>query len=397
MHISAPKISKTQNGAEVAASVSMAEGEKTLWFRLDGDCMDMLSDRADAFIVALLIPAMMRGEDITIDATLSPSLAYNLSTALQPLLSAIVKDASVVSVTAAQEAPQETQGNAVLTGFSAGVDSFSVVVDHLLTPVRADFRLTHFLFNDVGSYGTNEQSRYAERLSDIRNSAAPLKLPVIGVQSNLNAFYLDTQFGMTHSLRNVAVAMLLQKAAGKFLYALGDHIRESGVRTDGVIARADPISLPMLSTETFKAIPAGGQYSRLDKTIQISEHAITYDRLDICIDPFASRTPRNCGKCYKCVFTMAALEAHGVLNLYKDCFNISAYKRGRMKQIARFALTRNSYWKEVSDYARQVGFRFPFSIRLMSATLGAPVVFHTVNWIWSSVRRARGLPPRPFV
>ncbi|MEM9246786.1 MAG: hypothetical protein AAGA67_13760, partial [Cyanobacteria bacterium P01_F01_bin.153] len=47
---------------------------------------DLVSDRADGALAALLFPAMARGEDIHIEGTLSERLYYNLSGRCQALL-----------------------------------------------------------------------------------------------------------------------------------------------------------------------------------------------------------------------------------------------------------------------------------------------------------------------
>ncbi|PLX40878.1 MAG: hypothetical protein C0609_11490, partial [Deltaproteobacteria bacterium] len=67
MIISRPQI-KCKNGQVIyKVDVKRMEGETSLWYSLDEEYADYISPVADAALIALLIPAMAAGENITIE------------------------------------------------------------------------------------------------------------------------------------------------------------------------------------------------------------------------------------------------------------------------------------------------------------------------------------------
>lgn len=161
-----------------------------LWFAVDSDYADWVSDSYDAVAVALLLPAMMAGRSLVLDGPVSARLYWSITSQVIPLLAQFFPATKRIEVIAAGNAPP-TRGNAVVTGFSAGVDSFNVVLDHhAVDSVPESLRLTHLLFNDVGSHGRRRKGDLVERRWDgVARAAATLSLPLIRTHSNVNAFY----------------------------------------------------------------------------------------------------------------------------------------------------------------------------------------------------------------
>lgn len=74
MKISKPEIVQENKQITCQVSVEYAKGTKTLWYRLNDEYGNLLSDSSDAFLVGLLIPAMALGEDIHIKGKISDRL-----------------------------------------------------------------------------------------------------------------------------------------------------------------------------------------------------------------------------------------------------------------------------------------------------------------------------------
>lgn len=70
--------------------VESTEGKETLWYSAHKSFGDLFTDSSDAPLVALIIPAMSKNEDIHIDGEISDRLYYNLSRPFQNLLRQII-------------------------------------------------------------------------------------------------------------------------------------------------------------------------------------------------------------------------------------------------------------------------------------------------------------------
>src|SRR5882762_76870 len=136
MDISVPQV-YLENGSVIASAQFESKTRRdTLWFKVDAAYQDqVVAERGDAFLVGLLLYAMAQGEDVYINCPVSEKLYYNLSNYLIPALSlANPKLRPVKIVPIKLEHTSINAGNAVGTGFSGGVDSFSTIYSHLVDP-----------------------------------------------------------------------------------------------------------------------------------------------------------------------------------------------------------------------------------------------------------------------
>ena len=83
MKISQPKITQKEQEIIYSVEVNYSQGNTVLYYSLDAEYADLVSSRSDAALVALLILAMIHGEDIYISGTISERLYYNLSGSYQ--------------------------------------------------------------------------------------------------------------------------------------------------------------------------------------------------------------------------------------------------------------------------------------------------------------------------
>ncbi len=154
MLISKPQI--VSQGGEAVYSVRVAgpQGEKTLWYRVDEAYADFLTDRSDAPLLALMIPAMARGEEVRVEGTVSERLHHVLCGPYQRILQLVIPALRRVDVHAADVAPVASpRPSGVATGFSAGIDSYCVLADYHYPRAPSGLQVTHLLFNNVGPHG----------------------------------------------------------------------------------------------------------------------------------------------------------------------------------------------------------------------------------------------------
>lgn len=392
MKIKRPRIEREDGQALYRADVESPDGSATLWYSVDEQFGDLLADTCDGPLIALLIPAMARGEDIQVDGAISERLLYNASRPLQRVLQQLNPRLRPIRIHADHvHAGVSDSGAGVATGFSGGIDSYCVVADHHFADVPRGFKLTHLLFNNVGSHTSGGERLFRKRYGRLVPAARDLGLPFVAVNSNLDSFY-DKRLGIqaTHTLRNASVALSLQQGIGRFLYASTFRYTDAHIGPTYDIAYGDPIVLPLLSTESLDALSVGSEYSRVGKTLRVADTPHSYTALDVCANARHEGRFTNCSTCWKCLRTLATLEIAGRLESYATVFDLEAYRRRRVEYFARLLGSRDPLLREIIAFAREREFAFPVRSRLVHASAFYPAA----ELARRAVRKARHLARR---
>jgi hypothetical protein len=147
-------------------------------------------------------------------------------------------------------------------------------------------------------------------VSAVRGAASELGKPLVVVSTNLRKFTDDhAHWEGYHGSALATVALLLSPRfhkvyiPGTLTYAhlvpLGSH----------------PILDPLWSTEDVSIVHDGCEAARLDKIAEIASSATACRWLRVCwIDEGGAY---NCGRCEKCLRTMVAMKALGVLEQFE--------------------------------------------------------------------------------
>lgn len=339
------------------------KGCESLWFSVPAEVASLVNPRADAALVALLMPLMSLGQQVSVEGSVTDELLWNIRGDVQQILRRVRPELSPVEIVAADPQPATSPAAGVATGYSAGVDSFTTLARHFFgDDVPVDLRVTHLLYNNVGSHGPGEtgRTRFANRLRLIRPKALSTGLPLIEVDSNLDDFYAATciAFQPSHTMRNAAVAHLLSGGIGRFLYASTfsyDHIATAPTFD---IAFADPLLLPVLSTRAVTLQPVGTDIDREAKMALVARLPHAYDVLDVCV---ATTDGSNCSECRKCQRTMLFLELMGTAERFASVFTTPRDPRWREEHIVQSILQRQD-----SPSARSV-------VRLYDERIGVPL------------------------
>jgi hypothetical protein len=371
MHIGVPDVRTVGRDVEYSVRYTFgSEKEQSLWYRIRTEHEEMVSPRADAALLALLIPAMKFGGDLYVEGPVTDELVHRLHHGYQDILRAVIPSLRPVRVIARHEVPAEERVNGVATGFSAGVDSFAVLADHFYAQdVPASRKITHLLFNNVGSHdegGDADRALFLDRYDRASRIADKLLLPFVAVDSNLKDAFRGSglDFQQTHTPRNASVAFLLQRGVGTWLYAGALPYRDIFVGETFDPSYADPVAVPILSTRSLELESHGGQYGRFGKTMRIAEISDTYWSLDVCV---SGKLGVNCSECRKCLRTMATLEIGGVLERYEAVFDLDVYRRCRDDYLTLARLRPNPVEREFLVEAKRRGFPLPrASVRRIS-------------------------------
>jgi hypothetical protein len=346
----------------------------------------MLSDRADAALIALTLPAMSLGAQIQVEGVVTDELAFAYDD-VQALYAATGRGESR-PVTFSHTAPATPRATGVATGFSAGIDSFAVLAEHhYASRIPDSQRVTHLLFNNVGSQGGGQRAvdLGSARLTRIEHAAHQIGLPLIDVTSNLDDFYhWPLWFFRTHTPRNASVAHLLSCGVGTFFYASAFDYSEIRVEANANdTARSDPIALPLLSTSALTLRASGTRHRRVEKTAVVADIPLSWQYLDVCSD-LDSRGGEQCSNCMKCRRTLMALDVLGVVERYRDIFDLDHWRSIRDHYLWEVMTAKADPHKvELRDLIRARHYRIP-----------ARIVRHAGPHLWekttAGITRARG-------
>lgn len=365
VRVSTPVFTHTDDRVRVTYPV---EGllAPTLWFEVQAEYHEWLVTSMEAPVAALLAAAMHAEKSIHLEGAISPRFLWHVRNTVNPVVSRQLPFLRPVPIRAAAVAPAvEAVGDAILTGFSCGVDSLSALQDHFESDAYGpDNRVTHLLFAHIGhhGYGAEVDLRAEQRWQRMQRGAAELGLPMLRVTSNTPEFYPPEYnsrlaWAAALTLRNSAVPLLLQSGVRRFLFASSHSWQAVGAFATNDMTLADPILLPALSTERTELAAVGSEYTRVEKTRRIARMPLARTALDVCIMDGHG----NCTRCEKCLRTALTLELLGELPAFSARFDLTEYARRRDGFLAHVLAERDyDFLLEIQELIREQ--RLPMSL-----------------------------------
>lgn len=353
MKINPLKVIADGKNVKISCFIEYGDSKKELWYCLDQEYQDFLTvDKLDGFLVGLLLLAMKHKEDIYIDGAISEKLFYNLTNYFIKIVTLLIPSLHPIKIFPKElhnGKNSETVGG-VVTGFSGGIDSFCVLIDHLYNYVPQSYKITHLVLNNVGSHGEGGRDLFNKRYQRLLSFAHESQLPFIKIDSNLDDI-LSMEFRNTHTTRNVSAILILQKLFGKYLYASAHKYQNCFIGESPDASVIDPSAIHLLSTETTECISTGCQYSRVEKTIKVAELEPSYRYLDVCVH--AVDAAENCSTCWKCARTLLTLEIIGKHTLYHQVFDLNKFAQIKGDYISSIIDKQTPLEQEVIQLAAQ--------------------------------------------
>jgi hypothetical protein len=268
-----------------------------------------LEPSADAAVAAMLMPAMSTRGPLVAPEPISPRLAAAIPKIQEILRSweqripAYSRYAAVPVEAAVRQQLRLRPKRRVAAFFTGGVDSFYTVARHrdeidMLVYVHGfDVRLDDSRFDELV-------------ITQLRLAAAALGKPLVEVWTNLRSVtdrYTDwTDY---HGSALASVALILASEFERI------YIPATLTYAHLIPLGSHPLLDPLWSTEDVEIVHDGCEASRLDKLSAISDDVVARSHLRVCWKNRAGRY--NCGSCEKCLRTMVALQALGVLHLFE--------------------------------------------------------------------------------
>lgn len=342
---------------------------QVLNFTIWGGVNDCVSDRCDSFVVIFLYHALTLGYDFESTYPISSSLYYNLTYHYLPQIYESNKgkvhrikiDAPLTDTT--------FHGDWNATGISCGIDSFTTLKEYTVDCEIPEYKLTHLLYFKVGAHhGLQfptppevEDRVFNEELEVAKKFCEKYDWPLVVIESNINhlsnTLFGHTEFECVCYYRCFAAAMMLQNVIKRYYIAstysnlmyFNPDINHSGEYRSWW-------EVPLFSTSGMQIIPANKAMSRVEKTLYISDFEPTYDSLMVCW-----RSHNNCGFCNKCIRTLVTLDILGLLDKYKNSFNLPEYYRWKGRFMQRTVGLRKSdpFFGEIYSLMKEKGMSTP--------------------------------------
>lgn len=297
----------------------------------------LVTDRADAFVIALLYSAMQKGYDIVSDVPVSEELIYNIENQFIDALALPGTGLRRIKVVAPKAAKYAMQGNIVATGISCGVDSLFTIATHS-DDNFPQHKLTHLAFYNVGSNDRgmgdeDTQKLYEGRYNLCKAFADEYGYEFYTVSSNMNKIIIDIvgdySHVSNHTYVNAYCTMLLQKGVSKYYYSAGYgyelfRARRLNEKEEFDASHYDLLSLNAFSTSNTRFYSVGAAVLRRDKTQMLVDYKPANKYLNVCVN-----SVKNDCTCFKCVRTLLTIDACGALDKFQESFDIAYYKRNR--------------------------------------------------------------------
>ena len=324
--IGKPYVERRDSQAYLCAPVDLAGRREVLWFRVDEEYERYLvDDRADAFVAALLTPAMKAGADIVPDAPLSRRLLYQLRHYLIPVLSANLEGYHSISLRAEPMDVKLPCENAVATGWTGGVDSMYTLM-RTIDAEEPSRRLTHLMVADNGALeGEDTPGQQRAMIEYARQTVGrELGLPVVGIGSNIQELFFEPFLEVT-AYRQAAVILAMQKLFGVYYNSAAYEFSRFAFVVENC-AYYELVILDNFQTDSTVFYSAYGAVSRAQKLRELSDYPLAWRYLHPCIRQVPAK---NCGRCGKCVRTMTALYGLGTLEKFSQVFDVGAFRRDK--------------------------------------------------------------------
>jgi hypothetical protein len=260
------------------------------------------------------------------------------------------------------------EARSVGTAMSLGVDSFFSLYDNEFK----DLPITHLTLFNAGAYGHQGDEKtntyFSAMASYIKGVANELGLDLISVDTNLSSF-VESSFVCTHTINNVACALLFQPLFRYYFYGSGYTVKEFSLMPGVDAAQFDLLTVKALATESFEVEVSGLYETRLIKTELVSTKSFTYDKLSVCVIEGSNKYFEgageliNCSRCHKCIKTMVTLDVLGVLEQYSKCFDIQVYEENRSRYLSKllYGALRgyDKHAKEIIHRMKKMGYNVP--------------------------------------
>lgn len=294
------------NRVEMAARFASAAGEHRLWYSVESDRRSELALNADPFVLATMHLAMGTGEDVLVRGEVSPSLLQNTEILQQVWSMWKPERYRPVEIRATVEREPELPPRAeAISGFSGGVDSCFTAFRHARgVTTKYPFPLQSSVMVHGFDIPLTEEDGYRRAAEKAERQLGTIGVELYRVTTNFRELPVDwvDAFG-------AAVAAVL----GLFQRRYRTGLVSQGVpfsAYQSLVEGSNPLTDPMLSSDSFTIVPDGGGFHRVDKIAALEEWQEGFGDLRVC--SLGKIRDKNCCVCEKCIRNILSFRALGI-------------------------------------------------------------------------------------
>jgi hypothetical protein len=296
-----------ENAVIASAVLELPDGvRETLWYRFPAEWQPWLSDRADAFLVGTIFPAMAAKVDLHVHGDVSPRLLENLEE-YQAVWQCWKPDRyQKVSITADRETETEARiGRDAILTFSGGVDSSFTLYSHAHKLCgRRNRNIKAGIMVHGFDIPLRQEDMFAGAFAKAEEIIKDVGIPLIPVSTNWRelADFRRLKWDDVHATPVASVLSLFQRRVPYGLLA-------NSYTYEVLQCGSNPFTDPLLSSANFGIIHDGADHTRLAKASVLAGWEVASRNLRVCFE--GPSLDRNCGVCEKCVWTILAFRAVG--------------------------------------------------------------------------------------
>ena len=316
--------------------------EETYWYDVPDAFASSISDSGNPWLAGLLPVAVAFGEPLVLSRPVDPLLLDNAPELMAiwhywyPHREPVAVEADVLDTVAPPGGPARTA-----SFFSGGVDSFHTALAPRHVPVD-DLLLVLGTF-DLASGHDAAYERVRAKMQAAADAIGRTLVAVTTNQMKTRMAACDPKY-LAGGAMLAAVALALE---GRYSRVLASASTDPG--WFGPLA-GHPYLTPLHSTRRTRFVEEGFGCSRVAKTEIVARNDDALAALRAC---FMSGDETNCGECAKCIRTMIALEALGVLG--RASFGRATLPTSRVARATVVDEHERYYYEELPPFCRAHG------------------------------------------
>lgn len=353
--------------ADISSESKRSDKESTMWVGVKKENEDMLtSDVYNMFLFLPLYIAMYYKEDLYIHGPVSKRLYRNVVDYLEPIMENFSVKLKKVDIHVDGFKEAQSNHSIIGTGLSCGVDNLATIYKYYKLEDDEDYKINGLFMLNCGWHGNyyskSTMDLFKKRCELNYKAAKDMGIPLFMLDSNLHAFLpkLDDQISYFYLYTCIfALERTLKKYYLSSSFSYNEVLKYGLMAKEGDFSEfADPYAIPLFATDNMAIISDGCQYTRSKKTELIANWDISKKYLNVCCK---NDDETNCSVCAKCVRTLQPIDAMGLLEEYKDVFNIQKFKEIQQKENYKLVVWRNKlgFYSDNYHYCKSHGVKMP--------------------------------------
>jgi len=294
---------------------AVGTSSKRLWYSVPSQFAHIITDSCDPLLVGCIYMAMEQGANLQVHGRVSPSLLRNLESFQNIWSQWQPNKYRVVSISADEEQEDEpsaqssddgTGAGEAICAFSLGVDSAYSIFRHRLDPTDAGDRrnLTTALLVQGFDIPLTQDASFNRLAQRSRSLLQSIGVELLTLKTNFREHHSD--WVLTYGVALASSLILFKRRFQQGLIAMD----ESNIEYFPM--GANPITDPLLSSDSFEIVDDALGCKRDKKISELSKWPDGYENLRVCFS--APEGDENCGRCAKCTTTW----------LYTQCLDLNS-------------------------------------------------------------------------